>query len=168
MGVIEAPLQHTYAYLAADSHSERFMFLEETVKNDLNNRINFDWNNFMNAKYLKTKSLWLVYDFDLGGDIPGLYKWLDSKNALECGNGVAFLKFEFEENFYQELKEELMKHVAIQNKDRIYIIYRDPKKMRGKFLSGERKKNPWAGYALVGVETEEEVDEVEEEEESEV
>ncbi len=109
----------------------------------------------------KKKAMWLVYDFDLGGDIQGLFKWLDSNSAIECGSGVAFLNFNFEENFYQELKDQLMEHVTIQKKDRIYIIYRDARKMRGKFLSGERKKNPWAGYALVGVEAEEE-EEVEE------
>lgn len=138
------------------------MFFEETVKNNLNNRINYKRNNFMNGmKFFKKKAMWLVYDFDLGGDIQGLFKWLDSKSAIECGSGVAFLNFNFEENFYQELKDELMEHVTIQKKDRIYIIYRDARKMRGKFLSGERKKNPWAGYALVGVEAEEE-EEVEE------
>jgi hypothetical protein len=138
------------------------MFFEEIIKNDLNNRITYKRNNFMNAmKFLKRKAIWLVYDFDLGGDIQGLFKWLDSKGAIECGSGVAFLYFEFEEAFYQELKEELKKHVTIQNKDRIYIIYRDARKMRGKFLSGERKKNPWAGYALVGVAAEEEEEESE-------
>ncbi len=111
--------------------------------------------------YFKTKSIWIVYDFDLGGDIPGLYKWLDSKDALECGNGVAFLKFDFEESLYQELKDELMKNVTLRKNDRLYVIYRDARKMRGKFLFGERKKNPWAGYALVGVETEEEEEESE-------
>lgn len=104
----------------------------------------------------KIKATWLVYDFDLGGDLQGLFKWLDSKGAIECGNSVAFLKFSFEENFYQELKEELKEHVAIDSKDRIYIIYSDARKMRGKFLSGERKKNPWAGYGLLGVAAEEE------------
>lgn len=107
-------------------------------------------------KSLKKKAMWLVYDFDLGGDIQGLYKWLDSKDAVECGSGVAFLHFSFEDNFYTELKEELMKDVTIQNNDRIYIIYRDARKMRGKFLSGGRKKNPWKGYAQVGVPTEDE------------
>jgi hypothetical protein len=107
-------------------------------------------------KFSKKRAMWLVYDFDLGGDIQGLYKWLDSKDAIECGSGVAFLNFMYEEDFYQELKEELMKEVTIQNKDRIYIIYRDARKMRGKFLSGGRKKNPWKGYAQLGVPTEDE------------
>jgi hypothetical protein len=95
------------------------------------------------------KTMWLVYDFDLGGDFEGLYKWLDSRGARECGNGVALLKFEFEKNFFTELKQSFEKSVTIRKKDRIYIIYKDiKKKLRGKFLSGERKKNPWAGYAV--------------------
>ena len=133
------------------------MFFEETLKNDLNNRINIKRNNFMDEmEFLKKKAIWLAYDFELGGDIQGLFKWLDSKDAIECGNGVAFLNFNFKEKFYQELKEELIKDVNLQKKDRIYIIYSEDKKMKGKFLSGERKKNPWAGYALVGVAGEEE------------
>jgi len=108
---------------------------------------------------MQKKAMWLVYDFDLGGDFEGLYKWLDSKGSTECGNGVAFLNFEFEHDFYPELKESLEKDVNIQRKDRIYIIYSDARKMRGKFLSGERKKNPWAGYAVEGGKEEELVEE---------
>jgi hypothetical protein len=77
---------------------------------------------------------------------------------VERGNGVAFLNFEFETDFYKELKESLEKSVNIQKKDRIYIIYRDARKMRGKFLSGEGKKNPWAGYAVEGREEEDVVE----------
>lgn len=112
-------------------------------------------------KFSKRKAIWLVYDFDLGGDIQGLFKWLDSKGAIECGSGAAFLNFSYEVDCYKELKEDLMKNVTIQKKDRIYIIYRDNKKIKGKFLSGERKKNPWAGYALVGVAAEDEEEESE-------
>ncbi len=64
----------------------------------------------------KKKAIWLVYDFDLGGDIQGLYKWLDSNGAVECGNGVAFLNFNFQEDFYSELRDDLNKHVTILKK----------------------------------------------------
>lgn len=108
---------------------------------------------------MQKKALWLVYDFDLGGDFEGLYKWLDSRGAIECGNSVSFLNFEFNNDFYKELKSSLETAVNIQKKDRIYIIYSDARKMRGKFLSGERKKNPWAGYAVEGGKEEELADE---------
>ena len=103
---------------------------------------------------MKKKSMWLVYDFDLGGDYEGLYTWLDSKGAIECGNGVAFLNFQYKDTFYREFIADLQNSIDIQKKDRIYIIYRDAKKMRGKFVNGDRKRNPWAGYTVEGVEEE--------------
>ncbi|VVB85139.1 Uncharacterised protein [uncultured archaeon] len=105
------------------------------------------------------KSVWMVYDLALGGDFEGLYTWLEAKNAIECGTGAAFFKFELKENILQELKKSIKESVKIQKKDRIYIIYRDARKMKGNFIFGERKRNPWAGYAVgVGENEEEELE----------
>ncbi|MFZ3058929.1 MAG: hypothetical protein WA102_04235 [Candidatus Methanoperedens sp.] len=106
------------------------------------------------------KAMWLVYDFDIGGDYEGLYKWLDIREAKECGNGVAFLYFEYKNNFYPELKKSLGQ-IKFKNRDRIYVIYKEPKRMRGKWVHGGRKKTPWAGYAVTDT-GEEEIREEEE------
>lgn len=93
------------------------------------------------------KAMWLVYDLDSGGDCEGLYRWLDINEAKECGNGTAFLYFEFKDNFYQELKQSLEENIEVTDNDRVYVIYREPRKMTGKFIFGERKENPWARQA---------------------
>lgn len=103
------------------------------------------------------KVLWLVYDFDIGGEFEELYTLLDSLGAKECGNGVASISSWSIESL-EELKIQISSIVTIREKDRIYIIYRDLEstKMKGKFLFGKRKRNPWTGY---GVELEEEDEE---------
>lgn len=111
-------------------------------------------------EYMRKKAVWLVYDFGLGGDYEGLYTWLDSLKAIECGNSVAFFNFDYNDDFLVELKQVIEENVRIQKIDRIYIIYRDnvSKKMKGKFIIGKRKRNPWAGYAVSkGGEEEEEL-----------
>lgn len=102
------------------------------------------------------KVLWLVYDFDIGGDFEGLYTFLDSLGAKECGNGVASILWHHD--CIEDLEIELSEIVDIREKDRIYVIYRDMEsnKMKGKFLFGKRKRNPWSGY---GIELEEEDEE---------
>jgi hypothetical protein len=101
-------------------------------------------------EYMRKKAVWLVYDFGLGADYEGLYTWLDSSEAVECGNGVAFFNLDYSNDFLIELKQKIEENVKIQKNDRIYIIYRDSvsKRMKGKFLFGKRKRNPWAGYAV--------------------
>jgi len=102
------------------------------------------------------KILWLVYDFDIGGDFEGLYTFLDSLGAKECGNGVASILLHHDS--IEDLEIELSEIVDIREKDRIYVIYRDMEsnKMKGKFLFGKRKRNPWSGF---GIEFEEEDEE---------
>ena len=36
------------------------------------------------------KAIWLSFDLGVAGDYPGLYKWLDEHDAVECGDSVAF------------------------------------------------------------------------------
>ncbi len=99
------------------------------------------------------KSIWMSYDLGVRGDYPGLYRWLDSKKAKECGNSVAFFNYEFETNPLDELKEDLEKNVDFKSGDRVYIIIDIllDKEVRtgGKFIIGNRKASPWEGYAPV-------------------
>jgi hypothetical protein len=42
----------------------------------------------------KKKGIWISFDFGLKGDYTGLYEWLDNKEAVECGIGLAYFNFE--------------------------------------------------------------------------
>lgn len=96
------------------------------------------------------KTIWISYDLGIKGDYQGLYSWLDDHEAIECGNSVAFMKYEFTGNFKAELKKNLEDNVEFKPGDRIYIVRGvkvDGKKlMRGIFILGKRKSNPWEGY----------------------
>ncbi|MCY7350516.1 MAG: hypothetical protein LH606_07590 [Cytophagaceae bacterium] len=98
------------------------------------------------------KTFWLSYDLGLKGDYPGLYAWLDSYQAEECGYGLAVFKFECQTNDpVIEIDAELRKRVQFdETKDRVYLIWRDNEKSvnAGKFLVGRRKAAPWEGYAV--------------------
>ena len=93
------------------------------------------------------KTLWLSYDLGVRGDYEGLYTWLDGKNAIECGDSLAFIKTDISDDIIESLKKDIEEHIETNKKTRIYIIYRDNNKMKGKFLIGSRKAAPWTGYA---------------------
>lgn len=95
------------------------------------------------------KAVWLSYDLGVQGDYASLYEWLDNLEAKECGNSVAFFKYEVESGqiLKDEIKKDIEKHVELGRRDRIYIMYRDSKKnMKGSFIIGKRKASPWKGY----------------------
>ncbi len=97
------------------------------------------------------KAIWISYDLGLKGDYSGLYSWLDTLNAKECGDSVAFFEKEFNDDVKEEIKKEISKKVKLNKTDRIYIIYRDSKtnKNIGIYLFGGRKRAPWEGYSTV-------------------
>ena len=102
------------------------------------------------------KFIWLSYDLGIQGDYEGLYAWLDEHNALECGESLAGLNYEFNDDLITSLKNELKSDFDINNKTRIYVIYKDTdsNKVKGKFIFGKRKNSPWTGYSLREVEEE--------------
>ncbi|MCK9423465.1 MAG: hypothetical protein M0Q38_12795 [Bacteroidales bacterium] len=97
------------------------------------------------------KSVWISYDLGIKGDYPGLYRWLDSHKAKECGNNVAFLSYEYKSDLIEEIKVDLKKAIEFKNGDRIYIVYNELKESKqhslGLFIIGNRKSSPWVGYA---------------------
>lgn len=102
---------------------------------------------------MKRKTFWMSFDLGLNGDYEGLYRWLDSHNALECGDCIAVIKdFEYEDEFLEYLHKSLRENVRFrEGKDRVYVIFKEDKtnKIKGKFLIGSRKVSPpWKGYAL--------------------
>ena len=95
--------------------------------------------------------IWMSYDLGIKGDYPGLYRWLDSHKAKECGNSVAFLNYEYKSDLVEEIKLDLIKTIEFKNGDRIYIVYNELKDGKphaiGRFIIGNRKSSPWVGYA---------------------
>lgn len=108
--------------------------------------------NLTKTKIMK-QSIWLSYDLGIKGDYPGLYKWLDSHKAKECGNSVAYFSYEYKTDLKAELKADLSKNIEFKNGDRIYIIANLPKDGKvqtfGNYLIGNRKASPWEGYAPI-------------------
>lgn len=101
--------------------------------------------------------LWMSYDLGVQGDYPNLYEWLDDLDAVECGNSVAYFKYEYTslENLLDELKRDLTKRVSLNPQNRIYVVFRkNDGSFAGRFIFGKRKANPWEGYSKQG-ETEE-------------
>lgn len=109
-----------------------------------------------------TKYFWMTYDLGIGGDYESLYAWLDEHEAIECGDGAAFIReYPYAEDFKAELKADLLRVIGNNEKARMYIIHykHDSGKSvsNGFFLFGSRKRNPWEGYALCGETLEDEV-----------
>jgi hypothetical protein len=98
------------------------------------------------------KSVWISYDLGIKGDYQGLYSWFDDHNAIECGNSVAYIQYEVKKeiNLISELKTDLEINVDFKPGDRIYVVSRgalsEGKPVRGEFIIGKRKSNPWEGY----------------------
>jgi len=90
--------------------------------------------------------VWLCYDMGVRVDYESLYAWLDNHGAKECGDSVAVLNYEFRADLAEELKDDLDKNVGLAKRDRIYAIWLEGQKPKGRFLFGSRKASPWAGY----------------------
>lgn len=103
----------------------------------------------------------LSYDLSFQGNYSELYKWLDSKKALECGDSYCRLVYDFktvekiesEEDtkvMVKEIRDDLLNAVQFGANDRIYIMadfyVKGKIQMAGMFLVGKRKQeNPWDG-----------------------
>lgn len=92
------------------------------------------------------KTVWLSFDLGVGGDYENLYAWLDDHAAKECGDGLAVVEYQAEGDVLDSLKEDLCKQISFSKKDRVYAVWRDADKTRGRFLVGKRKFAPWEGY----------------------
>jgi hypothetical protein len=99
----------------------------------------------------KKKSFWLSYDFGLRGNYSGLFNFLDNYNAIDCGNSLAYFVYanpdQLEiEKVIEKIKAELKSVVNPAESDRIYLIWRDDTKVKGRFIFGSRKQGAWVGY----------------------
>jgi hypothetical protein len=94
--------------------------------------------------------LWMWFDLGVRGDYQGMYAWLDSHKAKECGDNFACLSYEFKGDLIESLTEDLKRAVNVTNRTRVYVVwseYEAPRVMKGKFIFGGRKAPPWTGYA---------------------
>ena len=64
----------------------------------------------------------------------------------EYGDGLAMIEFADEGEIHDALKDDLTKQVNFSKKDRVYAVWREEDKTRGRFLVGKRKFAPWEGY----------------------
>jgi hypothetical protein len=103
-----------------------------------------------------TKLIWLSFDLGVKGDYEGLFAWLDSHQARECGDNLAVFHYEFKKNLLVELKKDINKAVEIDRRSRCYVIYLDAEasKMKGRFIFGKRRNAPWTGYGSSTLEEE--------------
>ncbi|PYK61911.1 MAG: hypothetical protein DME43_01430 [Verrucomicrobia bacterium] len=97
--------------------------------------------------YMK-QGIWLSFDLGVKGDYESLYKWLDARNAFECGDSIAFLDFEYETNIVTEVSNSLHSSIKMDPANRFYLIAKGPddKDITGRFIIGARKAPPWTGY----------------------
>lgn len=108
----------------------------------------------------------LSYDLGVDGDYKKLYKWLDANQAQECGDSVCMIPFQFatitqmasDDDTRKALKEiyDSLKKAEIEFRlnDRIYVssdfYWKGAKSLKGGFIVGKRKPNPWDGFAGTG------------------
>ena len=104
----------------------------------------------------KTQAVWLAYDLGIQGDYEGLYEWLGTFGAEECGDSLAFFNYPYKTDLIRELTKDLKEDVRLNGRARLYLIYKDEKTRlaRGRFLVGRRRRPAWAEYALKDVVTE--------------
>ena len=86
-------------------------------------------------------AIWLSFDLGLRGDYEGIYTWLDQQGAKECGDSLAFIKYDHDGDLLSTLTTDLEDAIEITKKTRIYVTFRnhDTGKPKGKFIIGGRK-----------------------------
>ena len=94
--------------------------------------------------------IWITFDLGVRGDYEGIYGFLDSHQAKECGDSVTVLQYEFKRDLIAELKKDLGDAVTLDRRSRVYVVFPDKNgKYKGKFIVGRRKQSPWTGYATL-------------------
>jgi hypothetical protein len=95
------------------------------------------------------QAIWVSFDLGVRGDYESIYAWLDEHGAIECGDSLAYLKYEFNNDLIAEFTQDILTTIEITKKTRIYVIWQDAEKKtpKGRFVFGGRKSPPWSGYA---------------------
>lgn len=113
----------------------------------------------INFIFMEAGIFWISYDLSFGADYTGLYAWLDTVNAKECGDSLATFHMEYDGDPIEKIKSGIEQFFKPTDRDRIYLVYMDEEtqKHKGRFLYGRRKSSPWEGYAPQGNEIDEDV-----------
>ena len=90
--------------------------------------------------------IWISYDLGVSGDYEGLYSWLDTHGAKECGSSVAFLQYNHAGDLMTGLANDIESAVSLDKRSRIYVVRRDGERVAGRFVIGNRKAAPWEGF----------------------
>jgi len=98
---------------------------------------------------LRASTIWISFDLGVTGDYEGLYSWLDSNGAKECGTSVAYLTCTHPGDLMEALRKEIKEVVSLNKRSRIYVVSRDGEQFKGSYLIGRRKAAPWEGYGAV-------------------
>ena len=103
---------------------------------------------------MPTSSIWLTYDLGVDGDYESLYHWLDTHDAVECGDSVAYFRYDHKRDLVEDLRKELGRVMKLRLKDRVYVVFPSKGgKYKGRFILGRRKPAPWVGVAGKAEET---------------
>lgn len=90
--------------------------------------------------------IWLSYDLGASGDYEGMYAWLDDQDARECGSSIAFLRYSYEDDMIKSLEREISEAVSLNKRSRIYVIFVEEGRTKGRYVIGRRKSAPWVGF----------------------
>lgn len=94
--------------------------------------------------------IWLSFDLGVRGDYSSLYAWLDDNEAEECGSSVATLLFTYDGDLVESLKSEIKNEISLSKQSRVYAVYKEKGRPKGKYIFGRRKRSPWDGYGSLG------------------
>ncbi len=95
----------------------------------------------------KQNGIWISFDLGVQGDYEGIYRWLDEKSAIECGDSLAFLNYKYSGDLLKKLQADFKSAISVDKKTRIYVIRLENGKMKGKFIFGSRRQPAWTGMA---------------------
>ena len=90
--------------------------------------------------------IWLSYDLGISGDYESMYAWLDDQGAKECNSSLAFFRYSYEDDLLESLEQEIRNAININKRSRIYVVFREDGKTKGRYLIGNRKNAPWTGF----------------------
>jgi hypothetical protein len=91
--------------------------------------------------------VWLSFDLGVRGDFEGMYQFLDSHAAKECGDNLGAFSFEYKKDLIAELTKDLKAAVTFDKRSRVYVVFPSAQgKLSGRFLIGKRKSPAWTGY----------------------
>jgi hypothetical protein len=76
-----------------------------------------------------------------------MYAWLDSHEAKECGDNVAFFYYEYSGDLLKTIAKDLKSRVQLDARSRVYLIGRAGGSTKGTFIVGRRRNAPWIGTA---------------------